>query len=160
MCVMERTRTKLTSSAYSIPAYTKPAAVHSAEQESGVMFEFPCAKYPRVREAASIQHPAYERPCVDVDEGAIDEAVVVELEDLVEVAELETAELEGTEDVLDAEDTLDVVLEGTTLDALDPETVYTDSLQLAPHMTAESPAQGMLQSESGARVLSAKEFPQ
>jgi hypothetical protein len=39
-----------------------------------------------------------------------------------------------------------------------PFTEYTDSRQLAPHMTAASPAQAMLQSVSGSSVLS--EFPQ
>jgi hypothetical protein len=32
--------------------------------------------------------------------------------------------------------------------------VYSESLHLAPHITAASPAQGMLQSESGFKVLS------
>jgi hypothetical protein len=97
---------------------------------------------------------------VDVDEGAVEEAVaelkIAELEATV----LDTTELGVAEDVLDAEDTLDAVLDGSTLDALDPETVYTESLQLAPHMTAGSPAQGMLQSESGASVLAVSELPQ
>jgi hypothetical protein len=113
---------------------------------------------------------------VDVDEGAVEEAVVVTLEDAVEDTELEIAEPKATvlkntqlgvaggmvsaEGVRDAEDVLDAVLDGSTPDTLDASSVYAESRQLAPHMTAESPAQGMSQLESGARLLSAREFQQ
>jgi hypothetical protein len=108
--------------------------------------------------------------------GALEEDVVVEgaLDDVVDVTELvlvvgiaesvplteflvsESVEVAEVVEVVDVVEAVDAV---NATDVPVPEaTEYTESLQLAPHFTAASPAHAMLQSDSGMSVLS--ELPQ
>jgi hypothetical protein len=72
------------------------------------------------------------------------------VDETVEEAKMDDETVEMAED--GAEDTVD--------DTVVEPTVYTDRRQLAPQLTDASPAQGMLQSASGALVLRESESPQ
>jgi hypothetical protein len=134
-----------------MPPYVYPAAVQSAEHESGAMLLYAPAKNPKVREAASIQQPAYARPFVDVALGAA--------EDDIAVLDRESeAELDGVEDALAL---LDGALVGAGVIVGEPPAEdQIERRQLPPHFTAVSPAQAMLQSESGDFVPIESELPQ